>query len=43
MFKTYKITTNSLMLLGKEVYDLRAVNKKEKQKRGQSRRQIEHG
>jgi hypothetical protein len=43
MSKAYKITTNSLMLLGKEVHDLQATHEKKKQKRGQSRRQIEHG
>jgi hypothetical protein len=43
MFKAYEMTVNSLMLLGKEVYDLRAAHEKEKQKRGRSRRQIEHG
>jgi hypothetical protein len=33
MSKAYEITVNSLMLLGKEVHDLRAAHEKEKQKR----------
>jgi hypothetical protein len=43
MSKAYEMTANSLMLLRKEVHDLRAAHEKEKQKRGRSRRQIEHG
>jgi hypothetical protein len=42
MSKAYEMTANSLMLLGKEVHDLRAAHEKEKQKRGRSRRQITH-
>jgi hypothetical protein len=42
MFKAYKMTTNSLILLEKEVYNLQATHEKEKQKHRQSRRQIEH-
>jgi hypothetical protein len=40
--KVYKITTNSLLLLRKEVYDLRAAHKKKKQKRRRSKKQISH-
>ena len=42
MSKAYEMTTNSLMLLGKEVHDLRAAHEKEKQKRRRSRKQITH-
>jgi hypothetical protein len=42
MSKAYEITANSLILLGKEVHDLRAAHEKEKQKRRQSRKQISH-
>jgi kynurenine formamidase len=42
MSKAYEITTNSLLLLGKEVHDLRAAHEKEKQKRRQSKKQISH-
>jgi hypothetical protein len=42
MSKAYEMTTNSLILLEKEVYNLQTAHKKEKQKHGQSRRQIEH-
>jgi L-lactate utilization protein LutC len=40
--KTYKITANNLILLGKEVHDLQAAHEKEKQKHRQSRKQITH-
>ena len=43
MSKAYEMTANSLMLLGKEVHDLRGAHEKEKQKRRRSRKQIEHG
>jgi hypothetical protein len=42
MSKAYEMTTNSLMLLGKEVHDLQATHEKKKQKHRQSRRQITH-
>jgi hypothetical protein len=42
MSKAYEMTVNSLMLLGKEVYNLWAANEKEKQKRRRSRKQITH-
>jgi hypothetical protein len=42
MSKAYKITTNSLLLLRKEVHDLRATHKKEKQKQRRSKKQISH-
>jgi hypothetical protein len=42
MSKAYKITTNSLLLLEKEVHDLQAAHKKKKQKQRQSKKQISH-
>jgi hypothetical protein len=42
MSKAYEMTANSLILLGKEVHDLRATHEKEKQKRRRSRKQITH-
>jgi hypothetical protein len=42
MSKAYEMTTNSLILLEKEVHDLQAAHEKEKQKHRRSRRQIEH-
>ena len=42
MSKAYEMTANSLILLGKEVHNLQAIHEKEKQKRGQSRKQISH-
>jgi hypothetical protein len=38
MSKVYEMTTNSFLLLGKEVHDLRAAHEKEKQKRRRSKK-----
>jgi hypothetical protein len=42
MSKAYKISINKLLIVQKEVYDLQAAHKKEKQKSRQSRKQISH-
>jgi hypothetical protein len=40
MSKAYETTMNDLLLVRKEVYDLRAAHEKEKQKRQKSKKQI---
>jgi hypothetical protein len=42
MSKAYEISINELLIVRKEVHDLRAAHEKEKQKRGRSRKQISH-
>jgi hypothetical protein len=42
MSKAYEISINELQIVQKEVRDLRAAHKKEKQKRTRSRKQISH-